>query len=177
MKVILLTLPLLMCAACNKEPSVKVENASVEDLAREVKESGLAENVMKPGKWEYTMSVVDMSAPGMPPQATEQMKRVMGHNRVIDKCVTEADVKKIDAAMGEMPKNCTVDSYEAGGGKVAGQMTCKNAGMTQKIAMNGTYTADSSDMTSTSEATGGAGPMGSMKITMNMKGRRIGDCA
>nr|WP_294850458.1 DUF3617 domain-containing protein [uncultured Sphingomonas sp.] len=176
MKIVICALSLLALAACNKEPSVKIDNASAEEVAKQLKESGVAETLMTPGQWEYTMTIMDLSAPGMPTNAVEQMKRMMGHNRVVDKCVTEADVKKVDAAMGEIPKHCTYDHYEIGGGKIDGAMTCSNAGVTQKTRMSGSYTSESSDVTATSETSGASGPMGNMTVTMNMKGKRIGAC-
>lgn len=172
----MLALPLLLTVACNKEPSVKVENATAEEVAKQLKESGVAETLMKPGQWEYQMTLVDMSAPGMPPERVAQMKQMMSQSKVTDRCVTAEEMKKIDAAMGDVPKNCTFEHYEIGGGKIDGKMRCTNAGMTQETSISGTYTPESSDVTATNTNSGSNSPMGNMTMTMNMKGKRIGDC-
>lgn len=172
----MLALPLLMLAACNKEPSVSIDNASADEVARQVKQSGVAEALMKPGKWEYQMTMVDLSAPGMPPARVAQMKQMMSQTKVTDRCVTADDIKKMDAAMGDVPKNCTFDHYEIGGGKIDGKMHCTNAGMTQETRISGTYTQDSSDVTAINTNSGSTNPMGNMTMTMNMKGKRVGDC-
>lgn len=174
MRSIMYVLPLLMCAACNKEPSVKVDNATAEEVVQKVKDSGIAETMMKPGQWQYQMMLVDMSSPKMPPDQVARMKEAMNRPQTTERCVTAEDFKT--ANIGDIPKSCTFDHYEIGGGKIEGKMRCTNAGLTQETNISGSYTEDSSDVTVTSTRSGAPAPLGDMTVTMNMKGKRIGDC-
>jgi len=175
MRTILIALPLIALAGCNKEPSVDVRNATPEEVAQKVRESGAEFNIT-PGKWQYAMTLVDMSAPGMPPAAVERMKQVMSRSKVVDKCLTPADVKDARATMGETPGNCKFDHYTMNGGSIDGQMICQHNGMTQDMTIKGTYAATETDVTVVSKTSGGSSPMGDMAMTMNMKGKRVGDC-
>lgn len=165
---------LIALAGCGRD-EVSLENATANQVADAVKASGLTEMKLRPGKWEYSMAITEMTAPGMPPEIAAQMKDRMAATRVTDKCLTAADVDKLDAHMGEMPQNCRFDHYKASAGKMDARMVCQQQGMTQEMTMAGTYSATSSDMTMTSK-TSGAGPIGAMTMTVTTKGRRVGDC-
>lgn len=171
----LFTLPLLL-AACSQEPSVSVENATPEEVAKEVAKSG-AETLIEPGQWEYQMTLVEMSAPGMPPAMVDRMKQTMSASKVVDKCLRPDDVKKMEAAVAEMPGNCRYDHYTMAGGQIDGRMTCTNNGVTSEMTVKGSYSPGSSDVTVTNRMTGGQGSMANMTMTMNMKGKRVGACA
>ena len=73
-----LVLPLIAIAACGNEPEVKMENASVAEVAREVGRQGGEESFVNPGKWQQTATLLDIEAPGMPPEAKQMMGQAMG---------------------------------------------------------------------------------------------------
>ncbi len=165
---------LALLAACGRE-EVSLENATANEVAEAVKDSGLGEMKPKPGKWEYSMTMVELDAPGMPAELAAQMRERMSATRLTNKCLTAADVEKFDAYVGEMPGGCTFEHYKASAGKLDAKLNCQQQGMTQQMTMAGTYSPTASDMTMTSKASG-TGPMGAMTMTMAMKGKRVGDC-
>ncbi|WP_118857823.1 DUF3617 domain-containing protein [Sphingomonas mesophila] len=166
---------LLALAACDFGPKVSVENATPEEVAAEMKKSGLAEELRKPGQWQTVMSVVDLKAPGMPPEALNQMKQMMGSGQTTERCVTEAELKQVESFIGQNNANCRFDHYRVSGGKIDGKAKCSQGAVNQLMTMNGNFTADTSDMTIRSETSGGP-PGQNMTVTMNIKSKRLGEC-
>lgn len=172
----LFVLPLLAFAACDRGPQVSIENATPEEVAAEMKKSGVAEELRKPGQWSTTMSVVEIEAPGMPPEALDQMRRMMGNGQTTERCVTEEELKQVESFIGQNNANCRFEHYRVSGGQIDGKARCRQGGVNQQMTMNGSFTADSSDMTIRSETSGGA-PGQNVNVTMNIKSKRLGDCA
>src|SRR5262245_26882390 len=77
MKHYALAVPLLCLAACNSEPDVKMENASVGEVAAEMRKQGGDDTFVNPGKWQQTVTLLDIEAPGMPPEARQMMQQAM----------------------------------------------------------------------------------------------------
>ena len=168
-------LSIMALAACDTGPKVSVENATPEEVAAEMKKSGVAEQLRKPGQWETTMSVVNVEAPGMPPEALDQMRQMMGNGQATQRCVTAEELKQVESFIGQNNANCRFDHYRVSGGKIDGKAKCTQGAVNQLMTMNGTFNADSSDMTIRSETSGGP-PGQNMKVTMNIKSKRLGDC-
>jgi hypothetical protein len=63
-----LALPL---AACGSKPAVEEKNASVEQVANSVREASHGQAMIRPGKWQSTMTIEQMDMPGMPPEAKD----------------------------------------------------------------------------------------------------------
>src|SRR5947209_8657122 len=88
----------LALAACNKGPTVELKNASGNEVAKAVTQSGVLNggSMIEPGLWQTKTTFTEMNMPGLPPQYAEQMKRSMAENRekASHHCITEADVKK-----------------------------------------------------------------------------------
>ena len=175
MRRLALAIPLLALAACGKEPEVSVENATPEQVAAEMKKSGVAEDLRKPGQWETTMTVAKIEAPGMPPEALAQMQQMMGNGQTTERCVTAEELKQVDSFVGQNSANCVFDHYRVAGGKIDGKAQCTQGAVKQTMTMNGSFTADSSDMTIRSETSGGP-PGQNMNVTMNIKSKRLGEC-
>jgi hypothetical protein len=164
-------------AACSSEPAVDLTNASPEQVANAMKESGVATDMRQPGQWASTMTLVSIDAPGMPPEALQMMKAQMGSGQRQERCVTQAEVDKLDQFIGQNNANCVFETYKVGGGKIEGKAKCSpGQGITQTMTMNGTYSNTTSDMTMTSEISGAPPPMGNAKTVMNVKSERIGEC-
>ena len=162
-------------ASCDSGPKVSIENATPEEVAAEMKKSGVAEQLRKPGQWQTTMSVVDIAAPGMPPEALGQMRQMMGNGQSTERCVTEAELKQVESFIGQNNANCRFDHYRVSGGKIDGKAKCTQGPVNQQMTMNGKFTTDTSDMTIRSETSGGP-PGQNMTVTMNIKSKRLGDC-
>lgn len=166
----------LPLAACDSGPSVKVENASVGEVANEVAEAGGTGSFVRPGKWESKLTIMDMSMPGMPPEVAAQMKGFAGRIEAHQTCLTveQAQRPKEDFFAGA-DRNCRYDRFTMSGGKIDAVMKCAQEGGTQVMEMAGTYSSDAYDMTMTSTASG-TGPSAGMKMRMRVDARRIGEC-
>ena len=160
-------------AACDRSPSVEVTNASPDQVAKAVKESGIAEELQQPGKWVVRASLVDIKAPGMPPEQLNMMKNMMAKAEPVERCVTAEDLKEATAFLDKNPTGCTFSHYRLGGGKLDGEARCKMGEMSQHMVMKGTYTKDTTETTMTNEITGG--PQ-AMTMTLNVKAQRLGPC-
>lgn len=175
-------LVLLACvlplAACNKGPDVNVKNASVGEVAQKVRQATGSDTLIEPGKWQTTISVLDVEVPGMPPQAAQQMKQMMAKAQAhsYDTCLTEADVKrpKEDFFAGKS-NDCRYDHFTMSGGKIDAALRCeaKPSG-TMTMAINGTYSSDSYEATMAMDLSGG--PEGGMKMRSRSKSHRVGEC-
>ena len=169
--VIACTLPL---AACNSEPEVSAENASAEDVAQQVRDAGGAGAFVNPGKWQSTVTIEEMSIPGMPPEAAAQMKGMAGRQQTHETCLTAEEAKRPKEDFFNAGKNCRYERFDMGGGKIDAVMKCSEGGGTHTMTMNGTYSGDRYDMRMAMEA--GAGGEQGMGMKMRVEARRVGEC-
>jgi hypothetical protein len=176
MKRLALTLPLVALAACNSSPEVKADNAKPSEVAAQMKEAAGKGSFVRPGKWEQTVTVLKMDAPGMPPEAQAMMQKAMNRVQVHNVCLSkeQAEKPREDFFTGA-DKNCTYEHFNWGGGKIDLKLVCKHQQVTTTMAMAGTYTPDNYvlTMTSTNDA---AKQMGDMVMTMKVDAKRVGDC-
>lgn len=169
----------LPLAACGAEPDVDVRNASVTDVANQVAGATSGDDYfVRPGKWRSTMTFEEISAPNMPAQIAEQMKRSMTAGQTSESCLTAADVKrpKEDFFTGA-DKSCRYDHFTMGGGKIDAKMRCSQGDTSQQMEMAGTYSPDRYDMRMTTSMKGMPGPAGEMRMRMKIEARRIGECS
>ena len=171
-----LVLPLIAIAACGKESDVKMENASVADVAKEMRKQDRDNSFVEPGKWRQTMTLLEMDAPGMPPEARQMMQRAMDQAQVHEVCLTPEQAKrpKEDFFSGA-DKNCRYEHFSWGDGKIDLKLNCQHPNASQTMAMVGSYSPDAYTMTMTATNVGG-GPAGGMTMKMKVDARRIGDC-
>lgn len=167
-----LALPL---AGCGSKTQVNEKNASVEDVANKVREVSKAEGTIRPGKWQSTMTIEDMSMPGMPPEAQAQMKKMVAQQRVTESCVTPEEAANPNPKMFAGNDQCRYDHFKMGGGEIDAAMHCSQQGMSQQMTMNGTYGPDSYAMHMTSSTRGGPADE-TMSMKMKVEAKRIGEC-
>jgi hypothetical protein len=167
-------LPLL--SACNKEPEVSVENATAGEVAKEVAQAGGAGSFVSPGRWESTLTFLEMTMPGMGPEAAAQMKGMTGKTQTHVSCLTPEQAKrpKEDFFAG-MDKSCKYDRFKMSGGKIDAVMNCSEQGSTQLMEMAGTYSANAYAMTMKATASG-KGPDAGMTMRMRIDAKRAGAC-
>lgn len=173
----LLIVGLLPLAGCHQGATVTATNASAEEVANQVRASGVAET-MKPGRWEATVTVTDMKVPGLPPAQQAALAQQTGKGEKTVTCLTEADLKSKRGLFdtGDMDaKSCKYDRFAMGGGSIDAVMSCNSEGSSATMTMKGAYTADTMKMT-VNMAAKGQGPMGSMTTTSMMDSRRVGEC-
>jgi len=156
---------MLCLTACNKGPEVNLHNASANQVAQAVKQSGtLASD-----------SVLEMNIPGMAPQFAEKMKQSIAEsrNQSSKQCITEAEVKKPNEDFFGAGKACHYAHFAMGAGKIDIQMVCREESMTHTTNLSGSYTPTtySLDM-----STIGSGPQSGMTMKMHVDAQRIGEC-
>ena len=167
----------LCLAGCNKGPSVELKNASGNQVAAAVKQSGVmsSDTMMQPGEWESKTSVLEMNMPGIPAQYAARMKQSIAEHRneASRHCIKPEDVKKPKEDFFGADKSCRYDHFTMGGGKIDIQMVCKEENLTQTTNMSGSYTPTtySLDM-----ASNGTGPQQGMTMKMHVDAQRVGEC-
>jgi hypothetical protein len=150
--------------------------------------------VMEPGEWEMTARVTNVSMENMPPEVRAQAGQMQNQSNTARNCLTvSADVIRIQnlrftvplpmAGPGPVP-GCRMPELSMEGGRIRVQMSCEGlpaggmmggGGQTMSMSgeMNGTYTANSVDVTGRGEVRQG-NQRGSAE--MRITGRRIGAC-
>lgn len=173
---LLLALPLFMLAACDSEPDVKMENASIGEVAKEMRKQAGGDSFVNPGKWQQTVTLLEIDAPGMPPEAKAMMQKAMDKEQIHNVCLTEAQAKspREDFFTGA-DQNCRYEHFNWGGGKIDLKLNCKHPNATQTMVLTGNYQPNGYVMIMTS-STDGAGPMEKMTMKMKVDARRVGDC-
>jgi len=173
------TASVLFLAACDKSPKVDLKNASGNQVAAAVKQSGMmsGDTMIEPGLWESKVTVAEMNIPGMPPEMADKMKASMAeHQREASRhCVTEAEVRKPKEDFFGADKSCRYEHFTMGGGKIDIAMVCKDEGSTRNTIMKGTYTPTTYSMDMSSTGSGGEGQDMSMK--MHVDSKRVGECS
>ena len=173
----LLWLVPLALAGCKKN-TVEVENATVEEVAAKVKEAGVLNNTaLRPGQWQATIKLQNISAPGVPPEMEQQMRKGIGRAKTMTECLTEEMAKKpFERFVQGYDKSCRYNRFAMGAGKIDTKITCANNGLQREMTMQGSYTPETYDLLMDSNALGG-GKVKRVNMTMSLQARRTGDCA
>ena len=163
-------------SACGSGDKVDLENASVNDVAKELRKADANEGFVKPGQWEQTVTLVEMSVPGAPPQVAEALKKQTGQSQVHKSCLTpeQANHPREDFFSGA-DKSCRYDHFKWGSGKVDMKLDCKHESGTQTMELAGTYEPESYQMVM-SVASRGSNPMDTMNMKMQVDAKRVGQC-
>ncbi len=130
-----------------------------------------------PGEWETRISFSNIEAKGLPPKAQQAMKAKMTEGMTTKSCMTKEQAEKPGSDFFGAPAeaNCSFDELNRSGDKMKVAMTCKPApNMTIKSTMDGTFAKTSYAMNIVQSTEGP--PMGSIKMTGKIEGKRIGDC-
>ena len=170
-----LTAAFMLCA-CGSDDSVELENASANEVAQELRKADTAEGFVNPGKWKQTVTLLEMTSPGMPAEMAEAMKRATGQSQVNESCLTAEQAKRPreDFFTGA-GKNCRYDHFKWGNGKIDLKLTCTEEQGIQTMELAGTYKPDSYQMAMTANTKGlSAGQTMTMK--MRVDAERIGEC-
>lgn len=174
--IVAVSIGLLALAGCQKG-SVNETNASVEEVANAVAKAKPSIR-LQPGRWETSGELVELTAPGMPPQAQEMMRKQMAANASrVAVCLKQEDVEKPNAGFfGQTSKDCRFDHYRMDGGSIDAKMTCAPpSGGSVTTTMAGTYASDRYDMQMSSQMAG-LGARQPMTMRMKVSSRRVGDC-
>lgn len=159
----------LLCACGEKAVDKPVDASTGPQSAAEVK-AQTHKVQLKPGQWEgsFALENLDMKnmPQGAPPQMEEQMKKAM--TRTMRYCVTPEQAANPDGKMfsGQENKDCTYSGFDASGGAIKGQVSCKSQGGTMTAVMSGTYAPERYEMHMDMK---NAGAPGGMEMTMKAK--------
>lgn len=170
----------LALAACNKGPEVNLKNASGQQVANAVSQSGVisGDYMIQPGEWASQVTIQEMSFPGMPPQFQDQMKKAISarESQSSKRCVSPEDAKKPkeDFFAGQ-DKNCRFGHFTMGHGKMDIQMVCQEERATRTSNMTGSFTPTGYSMEVSSTVSGGEQSGAVMK--MHVDAKRIGNCS
>ena len=165
-----------LLAACDSSPEIKVDNARPSEVAAKVRAAGGVAEFVRPGMWLSTVTIEEMSIPGMPPEFAAKMKEQMVKASNHESCLTPEQAKKPKADFfAGVDKSCRYDHFEMDGGKIDAAMTCTHDKLVQKMTMAGSYSPERYDMSMTTRMEGGGAQSGT---TMKMKvaARRTGAC-
>jgi Protein of unknown function (DUF3617) len=174
--IVILGVAALALSACDKGADADGDGKITEAEATAEMASGGA-MAMKPGQWEVKISFDKVEAPGVPAAAQGKMKEQMGKGMTQRSCLTQAQVEKPGGDFfGAPPEaNCTFNEISRSGNAMKVAMTCKPAGtMTVKSKMDGQFAAETYTM-NIEQSTEGT-PMGAVKMTGKIEGKRVGDC-
>src|SRR3954466_8723543 len=163
---------------CNKSPEVQEKNASLEQVANAVRNSGVADDLyLKAGEWRVSGTLEEMNIPGLPPEAQEKMKQVMGQHgdMTYDYCLTPEQAKRPGGKFfsGKAEKNCRYDHFTMGGGKIDAVMRCAASEGAMTMSITGSYSPESY---STHVAMNMEGGPSRMTMKMRSEAHRTGQC-
>jgi hypothetical protein len=168
----------ILLAACGGETDADGDgNLSDEEVAAEA--AGIVQP--QPGQYRASIELLEFEAPGMPPDAKEQMQQIFasGLTEGNSFCMTEEDVA--EGGPEEMVKNlaesdCTMKSFNVSGNTIVADMQCPGeGGGTSTVRMEGQMRADGSTMTM--EMGQDIPGMGATNMKMRVTSERTGDCA
>ena len=165
----------LPLAACDSDPEVSARNASAEEVARKVEAAGGSGNFVNPGKWQSTVTLQEMTVPGMPAAVADEMKRAQGRTTTSETCLTPEEAKRPGEDFFGGKDNCRYEKFNMGNGKIDAVMKCSEGGAAQTMTMAGTYSGNAYQMQMTMQSQGG-GEDGAMAMKMRVDAKRIGAC-
>ena len=171
----------LAIAACSSElePGVEARNASVQEVAEQVRQAGDGEGdqFIQPGKWVSTVTFEEMTAPGMPPQAVEQMRSMMGEGQRYESCLTEEEAQKPNEEFFAGRNNqCRYERFTMRGGTIDATMRCAQGEISQVMRMEGSYSPGSYQIQMTTSFEGAPEPAAGMRMRMRVEAQRVGQC-
>lgn len=159
-----------LLAACGEKKASEPQTR--EEVRQEVQKVQL-----KPGQWEGSYELEDIDMPNMPgggDQMKEQMKKMMSRTS-IKYCVSPEEAANPSGKMfsGQENKDCAYKGFDASGGSVKGEISCKSQGGTMNAVMSGSYAPESYEMHMDMKMTGAPNGM-NMSMKAKTSGKWIG---
>lgn len=170
---LLLTVLTAGLAACSDNPGDKARDIAATDAMSEAEVKAEVDKVqLKPGQWEGRFTVQDIDMPDAPEAAKDEMKSMMSQTS-LRYCVTPEEAANPSGGMfaGQEDKNCTYAGFEAKGGTVKGQVSCKAEGGTMNAVMTGRYAPESYAIGMEMKMAGGPH---AMAMTARSEGKWVG---
>jgi hypothetical protein len=173
-RIVILPLVLGLVASCDKG-GVEMKNASVQQVGEAMRKQG-DDKFIDPGKWQQTVTLVSIDAPGMPKEARDAMQGAMSKSQVNEVCLSpeEARSPREDFFAGK-DQNCRYEHFNWGSGKIDLRLMCDHPNARQQMTLAGTYAPKSYSMTMTM-ANQGKTPQEQMTMTMKVDAKNVGQC-
>ena len=168
MRIALVIAGIAALGACDRSPV---------NSERDANES---ESPVAPGEWRSTVTIEGFAIPGMPADAVARLKSaiVKTQQREFTMCLTAEDAKEPTGQFFTGNPQCRYDHIVMDGGKIAAVIRCpSDEGMTQVMAMQGTYGRDHFAVRMMMRGEGVAPPVSAMRMRMRVESKRIGECA
>ena len=178
-KTIALLLGSCLMVACNRGPQVHEENASVDEVAAEVRKATGGGTFIRAGEWKSSGTIEEMTIPGMSAAESARMKQAMAKSGIheVSTCLTEEDVKQPEGKFFTNNDQCRYDHFTMSGGKIDAAMRCNaQGGASQVMTMKGNYSPDSYSMRMEMKTAGAPGAPGEMTMRMRVESKRVGAC-
>lgn len=163
-------------SACNDKPGEKTGEIAATDAMSKAEVKAEVDKVqLRPGQWEGRFTVQDIDMPEAPVAMKDHMKRMMSQT-ALRYCITAEQAANPSGEMfsGQENRNCTYAGFEAKGGAVKGEVSCKSEGGTMNATMSGTYAPERYSMDMDMKMAGGAQDM-TMAMTARSEGKWIAD--
>lgn len=170
---------LALAAACGPKPDPAATAAAPSAPAAPASGVSQTGTDLTPGLWRMTFAMTGIEAPGAPPEVAAALQG-MGQtsSETSESCMTAADGKDgLSKIVGEMRQgeSCTTREFSQTNGRVRADIACGKGSETGTVTMTGSYSATSLDLTIVGGMAGST-ELGDAKVTMTIKGERIGDC-
>lgn len=173
---IIALLPFVLLAAACGDDTVDMKNASVDQVANEMRAKQANEKFIDPGKWEQTVRLVSMDAPEMPDQVRTAMRNAMQTAQVHTVCLSPEEAKSPrEKFFTGKDDSCRYEHFKWGGGKVDLKLMCKRPNGNQVMELTGDYAPRGYSMTMTATSAGGAAQE-QMKMVMKVDAKHVGAC-
>ncbi|MEA3014463.1 MAG: hypothetical protein QOD42_3008 [Sphingomonadales bacterium] len=141
---------------------------------------------LQPGQWEMAAQMTSVEIPGASPEAQAEVRRQIGQPQTSRECITPEQSRNPLAQMREMlaqgeGANCRFTDQVHGNGVIRIRGTCPGPGGrgSAQVAMEGSFTATTMQMTLTinAQGTNPATPGTSgMRMSVALSGHRVGEC-
>jgi hypothetical protein len=141
---------------------------------------------LQPGQWETVTTMKSIEIPGAPPEAQAQLRSQVGRAQTNQECMTPERARNPVQQMRQMmaqgqTANCRFSDEVFGGGVIRIRATCPgpNGQGSGTVSVEGTFTATTIQATLSVSAEGANPAMPGatgMRMTADIRGRRVGDC-
>lgn len=133
----------------------------------------------RPGEYRTTQELLELNAPGAPPELQEMMRRAMSEGFAVENtyCVTGDEGNPREQMLeGMAESDCTLQRFDVAGGTIDGLLMCPGEnGIDGRLEMTGTMGENGADMVMAFEAASGDGM--EAQIRMRVVSERIGECS
>ena len=164
-------------AACSSDPQVDARNASADEVERQVAAAGGTSKFVRPGMWESTFTVEEVSMTGLAKAYAPNIDATVGRPRTERSCRTGEDAESPGAGLftGD-DKHCRYQRFTMGSGKVDAVVQCNSAGKGQTLTLQGSYSPESYQMRMAMDVPAGGGVPAGMNMKMRVDAKRVGEC-